>query len=252
MVKRRFFILISLLVVLSLSGCIKINMATKIKKDSSGEKSFVLALDKSVMSMFESMAAESGSSTDDLWTAVRAGADSLNGAKVEEYSDDDSEGIKVIVPFKNLEELAALSTSDAFEGTDTVTVSEEGDTNTLKAIVNMGDLTSGLGEAGGGELEGVDLGEIEIEYTYAVEVEGEILTHSPKNIAKVEGSKVTWDLSQASAQKIELMVRWKPGGGSDMRVMMLIAIVAGGLLLVGIGVMLTMRGRARSDQLPVS
>jgi hypothetical protein len=249
--KKRVLVLVPLLVIL-LSGCITVRVETKIKQDGGGTKSFVLALDKSVVSVFESMVQESGASVDDLWAEARAGAASIKGAKVEDYSDDETEGIKLTIPFKNLDELQALSSSDAFRGTDTVTVSKDGDTMTLKAVVNVGDFASELGEAGGQELEGFDLGEIEFEYTYAIDVEGKILAYSPKNIAEVKGSKVTWDLTQADTETIELIVRWEPGGGPNMIVILAAVILGLAVLLVGAGIVMMMRSKRPSDQLNTS
>jgi hypothetical protein len=251
MMKKRILVLVSLLTIL-LSGCITLRIETKIKKDGSGSKSFVMAFDKSVINMLESMADESDASADDIWAGLRAEADAIEGAKVEEYSDDEVEGIKVSVPFADLKELETLSGSDAFEGADVVTTSEDGDTMTLKAVVTAGDLTSQMGEAGGQELEGFDLGEIELEYTYAVDVEGKILEYTPKDIAEVKGSKVTWNLSHVSDETIDLMVKWEPGGGPDMLVILLVAVALGGVILVVIGVMLSVRDRRRSDQLYMS
>ncbi len=245
--KKHVLIPVLLLAVL-LSGCITVRIETRIKKDGSGVKSYVLALDRSVTSMIASMAQESGASMDDIWAEARANAGAIEGARVEDYRDEDIEGIQVSVPFENLDELQALSSSDTFEGVDSVTVSKTDDTLTLKAVVKAVDLTSGLSEAGGEDLEGFDLGEIELEYTYAVEVEGKILEHSPQEIARVKGSKVTWDLSQASAETVELMVRWKPGGGSKLLPILAAVALAGGVILIAVGGVLVIRKRKPSDQ----
>jgi hypothetical protein len=234
--KKRVF-LISLLAVL-LSGCITLRIETKINEDGSGKKSFVMAFDKSVISMIESMGEDSGMSTEDIWAEARDGASAIEGAKVEEYKDDKSEGIKIIVPFDDLAELQALSQSDLFQGADVVSVSEDGDTRTLKAVVSVGDVASGLGEAGGEDLEGIDPGDIEIEYSYTVDVEGKILEYSHKEIAEVEGSKITWDLVKAgSTDELELMVKWKPGkesGGMLPYLLIAIVVIAGGMIVLGI------------------
>jgi hypothetical protein len=239
---RRVLVLLSVLVLLT-SGCITIRIDTRINENGSGSKSFVLAFDKSVMSMMESMAEDSGASVDDFWAEVRDGADTIQGATVEDYSDDESEGIKVAVPFDSLEELEALSGSDAFEGADVVTISQDGDTTTLKAVVSLGDITSGLDESAGEGLEDFDLGDIEFEYSYALDVEGDILDYAPEEFAKVEGSKVTWDLTKANADTVELMLKWEPGGGFDPRFLLLALAAVGGLALVVIGVALTIRGK---------
>lgn len=243
--KRRLIPLLLLAAVVS--GCVTIRIETKIEKDGSGTKSYVLALDKSVISMMESMAEEAGTSADDIWETAREGAASIQGARIEEYSDDEDEGIKVTVPFDNLEELAALAGSDAFEGTDVVTVQRDGDVTTLQATVNVGDVASGFEAAGDESIEGFDLGEIEINYTYAVEVEGKILEYAPKEIAEVQGGKVVWDLTQAQQGAVELMIKWEPGGGLDTLVIVLIAVVLVALVLIGTGIILTRRGKRRRE-----
>jgi len=237
-------ILISLLI----SGCVTVRVETKIKKDGSGTKAFVLALDNSVLSMLESMAQESGASTDDIWEAARAGAESIKGAEVQEYRDGESQGIKISVPFSNLTELQALSSSDAFSGSDVVTVSQNGDVTTLKATVRTGDLASGFDEAGGQSLEGFDLGDIDFEYVYVIEVEGEILEYSPQGNAEIEGSKVSWDLTQSTDDTTELTIKWEPSSGPDIMVILLVIIALGGAALILFGAILTMRGKQAADQ----
>jgi len=245
--KKHVMVLLSLLAFL-MSGCVTLRLETKIDADGSGTKSLVLAFDKSVMSMMESMAEESGTPVGDLWETARAGAGSIEGATVKDYSDEDSEGIQIVVPFANLEELVALSSSDAFEGADVVRVKRDGDTTTLNATVTVGDVESSLGQAGGESLEGFDLGEINLEYSYIVEVEGEILEYTPKEFATVEDNQVTWDLTRAPTDTVELMIKWKPGGGLDVTVVLLMVIAIGGLGLVGIGIFLSLRGRKTKSE----
>ncbi len=238
-----FFVLLIVL----LSGCVTLRIETKIKANGSGTKSFIMAIDKSAMSMIESMAQESGETdlnTEDIWETARVGAESIKGATVEDYRDDKSEGIKVSVPFKNFAELEALSGSDAFEGADAVTVTEQGDRVTLTAIVDTSDIVSGLSGAGGQDLGDFDLGEIDFEYSYIIDVEGKILSFGPKNMAQVKGGKVTWDLTQSTTDSVELTVTWEPGGGGpDMTTILLIVVAVSGILLVVAGVLVSARGR---------
>jgi len=238
-----FFVLLAVL----LSSCITLRIETKIKANGSGTKSFVMAIDKSAMSMIESMAQESGETdlnTDDIWETARMSAEAIKGARVEDYHDDKSEGIKVSVPFKNFAELQALSGSDAFEGADAVTVTEQDDQVTLTAVVDTSDIVSGLSAAGGQDLGDFDLGEIDFEYSYIIDVEGKILSYGPKNMAEVKGGKVTWDLTQATTDSVELTVTWEPGGGGlDTTTILLIVVAAAGILLVVAGVMISVRGR---------
>lgn len=238
--KRPSFVLLGLMCIL-ISGCVTLRLDTKIDADGGGTKSLVLAFDESVMSMMESMAEESGTPVGDIWEMARVSAGSINGATVKDYKDEEMEGIEIVVPFDNLDELEALSSSDAFEGADVVSVERDGDTTTLNATVTVGDVESNLGEAGGESLEGFDLGEINLEYSYSVEVEGDILDYAPTEFATVENNKVTWDLTRASADTVELMIRWKPGGGLDVTFLLLIVIAIGGVALVVIGILLSLR-----------
>lgn len=241
--KKKHTLIVLLLSALLLSSCVKLRIETKIKKDGSGTKGFVIAIDKSIMSMMESMA-EGEVNSDDLWAEVTTGAEAIPGAQVEQYSDDDSEGIRISIPFKNYDELQALSSAEAFEGTDQVTVTQDGDQVTLRAVVEAGDLTSGLDQAGGQELEGLDLSEIDIEYSYIIDVEGKIQSYGPKDIATVEGSKITWDLTQVTENAVELMVTWKPGGGGpDILIIALIVVAVLGAALVIVGVIIALRSR---------
>jgi hypothetical protein len=250
MIKRVIFPIV--LVAVLATGCVTVRIENKINKDGSGTKSFVLALDKSVISMFESMGEEAGATTEDIWETARSGAESIQGATVEQFSDEDREGIRVSVPFASLDELQALSGSDAFEGADVVTISRDGDKTTLRATVDTGDFSSGLGQGDLQGLEGVDLGDIDIEFSYVVEVEGEILEYAPHENAQATENKVTWDLTQSGADAAELMVTWQPGGGLDTTAIVLIVAAAGGVILVGAGAVLTLRDRKKPDQLTLN
>jgi hypothetical protein len=235
--KRRVLILISLLAVL-LSGCVTLRIETRIKADGSGKKSFVMAFDKEVIAMIEE-AGEGG----DIWEQSRENiSGAIKGAKIEDYSDDKSEGIKVTIPFANLAELEALSQSDVFQGADAVSVSQESDTMTLKAVVNIGDITSGMDQSGGMGME-IAPGDFEMAYSYAVDVQGEILAYSHKDIAEIKGSKVTWNLINANAEQVELTIKWKPGSEptNNMFTYLLIGIVVLGVVLIGAGVIMTLR-----------
>lgn len=245
---KRTPIVIALFTLL-LTGCVTFRVETKIKKDGSGTKSFLVAVDKSMMSMVESMAEDTDTSGQDLWESARSSAASIKGAKVEDYRDDDREGIKIIVPFRDAAELQALSGNDLFQGSDTVIMSESGENRTLKAMVASGDFAGALGQAQGTDLEGTglegfDLGDIDFEYSYIVEVDGDIVSYSPKHIATREGSKVIWDMTKANGETTELVLTWKPGGGPDLLVIGLVAVVAGGVLLALGGFVLWLRERA--------
>jgi hypothetical protein len=247
MSKRTLIVIV--LFALLLTGCVTFRVETKIKSDGSGTKSFLVAIDKEMMSMVESMGEDTDTSGQDLWESARLAAASIKGAKVEDYRDDDREGVKIVVPFKDAAELQALSANDLFQGSDTVTLSESGEHRTLRAMVAAGDFAGALGQTQntdleGTGLEGFDLGDIDFEYSYIVEVDGDIVSYSPKNIATQEGSKVIWDMTKTNSETTELVLTWKPGGGPDLLVIGLVAVVAGGVLLALGGLVLWLRERA--------
>lgn len=235
--RKRAFITLLLLSTLA-SGCVTVHLETQINQDGSGTKSFVLALDNSVTSMLESVAQEAGANPDEIWETARASAESLDGARVEDYRDDESQGIQITVPFGDLDELQALSGVDAFAGSDVVTVSQNGAITTLKATVRTGDLTAAFDD-----LEGFDLGDADIAYAYSIAVEGNILAYAPTGYAIAEGNKVTWDLTQSPGDTTELMIQWEPSSGPDSPLTLLVVIALGGTALVVAGAILTMRGK---------
>jgi hypothetical protein len=228
---------------------VTVRVETKIKGNGSGTKSVILAFDKVMMGMIESMAEGSGE-MGDIWAEAAASAEQVPGFKVEDYATEELEGIKVIASFDSLEELEALSSSEGFQGLDLVTISQNGDKNTFRATLDTSELSAAGTEMEGfegAELEGFSMEDLDIEYNYVLDVEGEILSYSPKDIATVEGSKVTWNLAQASGPNLELTLEWTPGGGPDMMVIVLIGVIIVGLLFVVVGVVLTMRGKQEAE-----
>ena len=79
----------------------------------------------------------------------------------------------------------------------------------------------------------------------------QILEYSPKENATIEGNKVTWDLTQAQADTVELMIKWKPAGGFNISAILLILAAIGGLALVAIGAFLALRNQ-RSEPAPTA
>lgn len=240
--------LTALLVLFLVTGCIIIHTETKVKRDGSGTKSIVLAVDKTVLSMIESLPQEPGANGKDIWEAARVGATSIEGVEIEDYSDDKAEGIKVSIPFASLEELQTLGGSDPFEGTDVVTVNQDKNVTTLIAVVNTRELKSGFEETEGQNLEGFDLADIDIEYIYTVEVEGKILEYSPKENAKIEGSKVTWDLTLEGGESATLVVKWQTSGGINTLTIGLAAVVLAAIVLVLTRIAMTVRNKKRADR----
>jgi hypothetical protein len=250
--KGRLLVLFVTLTTL-IGGCVTVRVETKIEKDGSGSRSFVLALDKSAISMLEGVAQEAGVPMDDIWGTVRADAQAIEGAQVEDYEDDHVQGIRVTLPFASVEELEALTSTEGVEGVegvDVVAVSQDGDVTTLSATVNVGEVAAALTEAGDQNLEGVEFGEIDLHFTYAVEVAGRILEYAPQDTAVVEGSRVTWDLSDVDTAAAELMIQWDSSGASGPPVFLLPIAILITLALAAWGAILIRRGKHRPARTP--
>jgi hypothetical protein len=242
--KKRTFVLISLFTLL-LSGCITMRVETKIKKGGSGSHTVLVAFDKSAMEALGGVSSEDVGS-EEFVAQAQAQVSHIPGAKVEEYKTDELEGVKVSVPFKSFEELERISTKGGLiELFDTVAISHEGDTTTLQGSFSTlapTDLGEGLE---GFDVENMDLEEMGVEVTYSIEVEGQILSYAPKHNATVKGGKVTWDLVKANPDETALMVKWGPGGGTDMTVVLLAVVAMGGVTLAAVGGLLMIRDRNR-------
>ena len=246
--------LLVLLVTLTtlIGGCVTVRIETKIKKDGSGTRSFVLALDKSVISMLEGVAQEAGVPMDDVWGTARADAQAIEDAQVEDYEEDYVRGIRVTLPFASVEELQALSSGEGVEGIDVVTVSQDGDVMTLSATVKVGAVAAALTEVGDQNLEGFEFGEIDLQFTYAVEVAGRILEYAPQDTAAVEGSRVTWDLSGVDAAAAELMIQWDSNDGSGPPVLLLLVAILTALVLATWGAILIRHRKHRPARTPAN
>jgi hypothetical protein len=249
--KGRLLVLLVTLTTL-IGGCVTVRVETKIEKDGSGTRSFVLALDKSAISMLEGVAQEAGVPMDDIWGTVRADAQAIEGAQVEDYEEDYVQGIRVTLPFASVEELEALSSTEGVEGVDAVAVSQDSDVMTLSATVNVGEVAAALAEVGDQNLEGVEFGEIDLHFTYAVEVAGRILEYAPLDKAVVEDSRVTWDLSGIDAAAVELMIQWDSSGASSPPTFLLLIAILITLALAAWGAILVRRGKHRPARTPAN
>jgi len=236
--KKRLFLVAVLVTALFLAGCITLKIETDIGADGSGTKSQIIAMDMEAMEGFvQSMGvtpepgAEEENPLEDSFEELEQKAATVPGATVEEYKDPVTgrEGIKVTVPFANLDELVALSSTELFGNVDATSFQQSGSSTVMNITVSIGDLSEEVSESageGGAEeatpspeekaMQQQMLQVMNIEFTYSVIVPGVIADYDPKDSATVEGNEITWDLSQAlleiEADSVALMVQWESEG----------------------------------------
>lgn len=237
--KKKLFLVTMLVAALLLAGCITLKIENDIRPDGSGTKSQIIAVDMEMIKSFATSmavtpapgATELKSPIEDSFKELEQKAATVPGATVEEYKDPVTgrEGIKVIAPFDNLDELVALSSTELFANVDAISFQQSGSSTTM----NISFYPSGVSEevsksAGeGGEAAATPspaekamqqqmLKMMDMEFTYSVMVPGVITDYDPKDSATVEGNKITWDLSQTlletEAGSVALMVQWERGG----------------------------------------
>jgi hypothetical protein len=227
-----------LVAALFLTGCITLKIENDIRPDGSGTKSQIIAVDMEAIEGFaQSMGAtpepgaEDENPLEDSFGELEQKAAAVPGATVEEYKDPVTgrEGVKVTVPFANLDELVALSSTELFGNMDTISLQQSDSSTVMNIILSTSDLSAEVSESAGeaDEEEATPSPEekamqqqmlqmMDIEFIYSVIVPGVIADYDPKDSATVEGNKITWDLSQvlleAETDSVALMVQWERGG----------------------------------------
>ncbi len=236
--KKRLLLVTMLVAALFLAGCITLKIENDIRPDGGGTKSQIIAVDVEAiegfaqsMGMTPEPGAEEENPLEDSFGELEQKAAAVPGATVEEYRDPVTgrEGVKVVVPFANLDELVALSSTELFGNVDAIRFQQSGSSTTMNITVSTSDLSNEVSESAGegGPEEATPSPEekamqqqmlqmMDIDFTYSVIVPGAIADYDPKDSATVEGNKITWDLSQAlleiEADSLALMVQWESGG----------------------------------------
>jgi hypothetical protein len=230
--KRKLLLAIIVASALLLAGCVTIRIETRLNPDLSGEKSMIIAMDDSTLEMMKSAATPGagGAQETDPFASVKEDTKGLPpNARVEDFHDDFNKqtGVKVIIPFANLDELVALSKTGHFSSTDKVEIQRSGDTVTMRITMNQEQLTSEMGSAasGGGAAAGptpaatldpamakqmADM----FTFMYSIAPAGEIVSYSPQEGSKFDAATnaVTWRLDLTAQKFPAYEITWKPGG----------------------------------------
>ncbi len=226
---RKLLLATLLIMSLALAGCITLKVDTSIKADGSGSKSLSVAIDDSVLQMTQTLTPgtpQPGVKTphaEDPFKELRDQAKGIPGATVEPYTDPVRKrtGVKMTVPFKNLDELVALSKNEPFQGMDEIKVEKSGNTYTMRIKVftqNVGQELSGTPKPKAtGPAPTMDpqaaamLKAMNIEFTYSIAVAGKILKYDPPGELNEKENRVTWPLDVAAASQ-EITFQWQAGG----------------------------------------
>lgn len=230
--RNRLSLAITLIAALFLAGCVTIRVDTKINSNLSGERSMIIAMDDSTIEMMKSSTTpEPGKENEEVnpFDSFKKDASNLPpNAKVEDYHDDFNKqtGVKITVPFANLDELVSLSKTGTFSGTDEIEIQRSGETVTMRMKMQTQNLTSEM--SSGAALTTPESGEPQptvdpemakqmasmFDFTYSVAPAGEIVSYSPKDGAKLDSATntVTWKVDLASEDALQYEITWKPGG----------------------------------------
>jgi len=210
--------------VLLLSGCVTIRTEMVVNPDLSGSRSVILAMDKSMMDMMASQG-EAGGEPQDPFADIQGEFQNVPGATVEPYIDPTGakEGVKITIPFKDLNELATQKFSEGDDGLDTVTWSNEGNVYTLEFAVNTSEIASAGSQDGDDDTETMTpeeqamqtqmMASMGMEVSYSIALPGKIVDYSPKDGAtyNAANNSIVWMLDLAKSQAGNIMVKWDNG-----------------------------------------
>ena len=211
--------------VLLLSGCVTIKSDLVINPDLSGTRSVIMAMDKSMMQSMSQQAGGTGGAGEaqDPFADMKSEFSGVPGAVVEPYTDETGtkEGVKITLPFKDLNELTTQKfSSDPEDSLDTITWSQEGNVYTLNFAVNTSGVAAGAQGGDAATMSEQDkaaatqmLSSMGFEISYSIALPGKILDYAPKEGATYDAAKnaVVWTLDLAAAAAPNIMVKWDNG-----------------------------------------
>lgn len=226
---KRVLPVVLLSTALLLTGCITLEIQNVIRPDGSGEKIAITALDQDTYDMMTSATPEEGEEAQDPFESARKACEEEPRATCEEYVDEEREliGVRVSVPFDSLDELAALSSSPAFDNVDAVSFEQSGNVTTMHIVVNTQDVSSEVAE-GSGEMEETPepqatltpeqqqqmeqlLAMMDIKFYYRVTAPATVTDYGPQENAEYdeETNTVSWEIDLMSEEPTqELWMSW--------------------------------------------
>jgi len=184
----------------------------------------ILAMDKSMMDMMASQG-EAGEEPQDPFADIQGEFQDVPGATVEPYVDakTGNEGVKITIPFKDLNDLTTQKFSEGDEGLDTVTWSNEGSVYTLQFAVNTSEIAAAGSQGSGDDTEAMTpeeqamqmqmMASMGMEVSYSIALPGKILEYSPKDGAVYDAAdnSIVWTLDLSKPQAGNITVKWDNG-----------------------------------------
>lgn len=179
--KKLFVLLISLFL---LAGCVKANIGVKVNENGSVDASVLMGIDKGVYGMIEG-------TSDDPIAEMKTDLED-EGFKIEDYESDKYIGIKAKKTFKNIDDFSL----DSAAATDSPF-----DLKIDKGLFSTKYTVNGSFENENGEVSAEEQAMYnQFDLTFTLELPGKIGEHNAK---KVEGNKLTWDLSMNNTTEIK-------------------------------------------------
>lgn len=213
------------LLVVSLSGCFKLDMSLELSPDNTVDGSIILAVNRAQAELFggedalrESLSGEGGSLID--------GAPESGSVETRDYEDDDWIGNEYVFEDVGLEEFSGADTGE-------LSITRDGDTFVVEGVL---DLSQGT-EPDAGAAALLESAETEISITFPGEVQ------SSNGVE--DGDTVTWSPKAGESTEISAVGSAEAGLPITL-IAAVVALVA--LVAVGIVLLVMLRGRQSATQ----
>ncbi|WP_050632327.1 LppM family (lipo)protein [Bacillus andreraoultii] len=181
MKKKLFVLLLSLFL---LSGCVKADIGVKVNENGSVDTSVLMGIDKGVYGMIEG-------TSDDPIAEMKTDLED-EGFKIEDYETDKYKGMKAKKTFKNIDDFSL----DSATATDSPF-----DIKIDKGLFSTKYTVKGSFAGEGGEISSEEQAMYnQFDLTFTLQLPGKI---GDNNAKKVEGNKLTWDLSLNKTTEIK-------------------------------------------------
>ncbi|WP_322798740.1 hypothetical protein [Thermoflexus sp.] len=199
-------LLLVFLSTLGLSGCLTLEVRTRLSPDGSAERAVVIAVDSVLLQ----------TAAVDPMESLRTRAEA-SGWRVERYQDParGQEGLRLHRTLAALEDLNHLAEGDPLAGLEQITVGEEGDFRTLSVTLSISGILDRLRIAAGeppfSEEDLSLLRAADLPLVYELELPGPIVEHSPHSGAQIEGRRIRWAIPLRPDQPVvTLYAAWRP------------------------------------------
>jgi hypothetical protein len=221
----------TLLALVSLSGCFKLDMDMEVNSDETIDGAVIVAVDKELADMAGAESEDSDLTEEDV----------PEGATIEEYDEDGFVGQKVTFDGVSMDELnTSFTEEDESGGPSSWSLTHEGGEYRFTGDMDLTEMAA--------EEDGLDMGafmsgaELRIAMTFPGEV--------TESNGEVDGNTVVWEPEIGEANEMTAVA--EEGSGLSAGLVAIIAGVAVALLLVVAGAFLVLRRRrgaaARPEQ----